>query len=61
MTRAYRSSRSGPGLIDVDRLERATVEIGRCTVCGLEKAVWVDREKGVKLCEGCWGREVFKD
>jgi len=47
-----------PGLIDVDRLERVTVDIGRCTVCDLEKAVWRDRERGVALCEGCWGREV---
>ncbi|OPY48326.1 MAG: hypothetical protein A4E42_00099 [Methanoregulaceae archaeon PtaU1.Bin222] len=47
-----------PGLIDVDRLERVTVDIGRCTICGLEKAVWRDKMRGVALCEGCWGREV---
>jgi len=36
-----------PGLIDVDRLERVSVEMGRCSVCGLEKAVWGDKESGV--------------
>jgi len=29
-----------PGLIDGDRLERVPVDIGRCTVCDLEKAEW---------------------
>lgn len=47
-----------PGMIDVDRLERVTADIGRCTVCGLEKALWRDKERGVAVCEGCWGREV---
>ncbi len=49
-----------PGMINVDRLERVTVDIGRCTVCRLEKAEWIDRERGVAVCEGCWGREVRK-
>ena len=35
-----------PGLIDVDRLERVSVEIGRCSVCGLGKAVWRNKESG---------------
>jgi len=47
-----------PGMIDLNRLERVTVDIGRCSICGLEKAVWIDRERGVAVCEGCWGREV---
>jgi len=59
MARRERSSAPPlPGLIDVDRLERVTADIGRCTVCDLEKAVWRDKERGVALCEGCWGREV---
>ena len=59
MVRRERSSAPPlPGVIDVDRLERVTSEIGRCSICGLEKAEWIDRERGVKLCEGCWGREV---
>ncbi|MDH7510416.1 MAG: hypothetical protein QHH04_05170 [Methanolinea sp.] len=52
-----------PGMIDVDRLERVTSEIGRCSVCGLEKAEWIDRERGIKICQGCWDdliREKFK-
>jgi len=36
-----------PGLIDVDRLERVSVEMGKCSVCGLEKAVWRNKESGV--------------
>ena len=47
-----------PGMIDANRLERVTAEIGRCSICGLEKAEWIDREIGVKVCEGCWEREV---
>jgi len=49
-----------PGMIDVDRLERVTVDIGRCMVCDLEKAVWRDMERGVEVCEGCWGRECIR-
>ena len=48
-----------PGMIDVGRLERVTSEIGRCSICGLEKAEWIDRERGVGVCEGCWGREFL--
>ncbi|OPX68540.1 MAG: hypothetical protein A4E37_00913 [Methanoregulaceae archaeon PtaB.Bin056] len=44
-----------PGIIDMDRLERVEADVGRCTVCGMEKAVWIDRERGVAVCEGCWG------
>jgi len=59
MVRRERSSAPPlPGMIDVDRLERVTVDIGRCTVCGLEKAIWIDRGRGIAVCEGCWGREV---
>jgi hypothetical protein len=59
MVRRERSSAPPlPGVIDVDRMERVTADIGRCTVCGLEKAVWRDKEWGVAVCEGCWGREV---
>ncbi|MBP1929152.1 hypothetical protein J2741_001699 [Methanolinea mesophila] len=47
-----------PGLIDIDRLERISTDLGRCTICGLEKAEWIDRERGVKVCEGCWEREM---
>jgi len=49
-----------PGTIDVDRLERVTTDIGRCSVCGLDTAVWWDKESRVAVGEGCWGREVRK-
>jgi len=47
-----------PGTIDVSRCIRATVGIGKCSVCGIVKAAWIDREAGVKLCEHCYGREL---
>ncbi|MDO9549358.1 MAG: hypothetical protein Q7J03_00125 [Methanoregula sp.] len=45
-----------PGTVDVSRCERVTEAIGKCSVCGLVKAEWIDREVGVKLCEHCYGR-----
>ena len=50
-----------PGTIDVSRCTRVTAEVGKCSVCGIAKAVWLDREAGVKLCEHCYGRGVRED
>jgi hypothetical protein len=36
-------------------------DIGKCSVCKIAKAVWLDRETGVKLCEHCYGRGVRED
>ncbi|MDO9036678.1 MAG: hypothetical protein Q7U51_15960 [Methanoregula sp.] len=47
-----------PGTVDVSRCERVTADVGKCSVCGLVKAEWIDREAGVKLCEHCYGRGV---
>jgi hypothetical protein len=47
-----------PGTIDVSRCTRVTAEVGKCSVCGIAKAAWINREAGVKLCEHCYGREV---
>ena len=47
-----------PGTVDVSRCERVTAGIGKCSVCGLVRAEWIDRETSVKLCEWCYGREV---
>jgi len=48
-----------PGTVDVSRCTRLTVEIGKCSICGLEKAVWADpSDMGVHLCEHCYEREV---
>jgi hypothetical protein len=45
-----------PGTVNVSRCSRVTVDVGKCSVCGIAKAVWIDRETGVKLCEHCYGR-----
>ena len=50
-----------PGAVDVSRCSRVTADIGKCSVCGIAKAVWLDREAGVKLCEHCYGRGVRED
>jgi len=47
-----------PGTFDMARCERVTAGVGKCSVCGLEKAAWIDRQAGVNLCEHCYGREV---
>jgi hypothetical protein len=50
-----------PGTMDISRCTRVTADIGKCSVCGIAKAVWIDREAGVKLCEHCYGRGVRED
>jgi hypothetical protein len=50
-----------PGTIDVARCTRVTAEVGKCSVCEIAKAVWIDREVGVKLCEHCYRRGVRED
>jgi hypothetical protein len=47
-----------PGTFDMARCERVTAAVGKCSVCGLSKAAWIDRQAGVKLCEHCYGREM---
>ncbi|PKG31252.1 MAG: hypothetical protein CW742_14375, partial [Methanoregula sp.] len=50
-----------PGAVEISRCSRVTADIGKCSVCGVAKAVWLDREMGVKLCEHCYGRGVRDD
>jgi hypothetical protein len=50
-----------PGTVDVCRCTRVPADVGKCSVCGIAKAVWIDREGGVKLCEHCYGRGVRED
>jgi len=50
-----------PEKVDVSRCSRVTADVGKCSVCGIAKAVCIDREAGVKLCEHCYGREVWED
>ncbi len=50
-----------PGAVEISRCSRVTADIGKCSVCGVAKAVWLDREAGVKLCEHCYGRGLRKE
>lgn len=50
-----------PGTVDVSRCSRVTADVGKCSVCGIAKAVWIDREAGVKLCEHCYGRGLREE
>jgi len=50
-----------PGAVEISRCSRVTADIGKCSVCGVAKAVWLDRETGVKLCEHCYGRGLRKE
>jgi hypothetical protein len=47
-----------PGTIDVSRFTRVTAEVGKCSVCKLERSGWIDRTTHVLLCEHCYSREV---
>lgn len=38
-----------------------TADVGKCSVCGLRRQLWLDRGAGVKLCEYCYGRGVRED
>jgi len=50
-----------PGAVEISRCSRLTADIGKCSICGVAKAVWLDRETGVKLCEHCYGRGLRKE
>jgi hypothetical protein len=50
-----------PGAVEISRCNRVTADIGKCAICGVAKAVWLDREAGVKLCEHCYGRGLRKE
>jgi len=52
-----------PGTVDVcfPGYSRVTADMGKCSVCGVAKAVWLDREAGVRLCEHCYGRGLRKE
>jgi hypothetical protein len=49
-----------PGAFAPDRLEEVTVNIGRCSICGLEKATWKDTSNGLRVCDSCYHRENGK-
>jgi hypothetical protein len=47
-----------PGTFDIARCKRRTAGAGKCPVCRLEKAAWIDRQTNVNLCEHCYNRET---
>jgi len=48
-----------PGTVDVSRCTRLSVDVGKCSICGMEKAVWADpSDMRLHLCEHCYEREV---
>jgi len=47
-----------PGTIDLARCTRVTAEVGKCSVCGLERSNWIDNTTHVLLCEHCYNREM---
>lgn len=56
--RAQKSARILPGTFDVSRAERVTASIGRCTICNLDRAAYLDRATGTSLCEYCYQRAM---
>jgi hypothetical protein len=47
-----------PGIIILSRMVRISKDIGRCSVCNRGKAVYHDREAGIRLCQQCYDREA---
>jgi len=50
-----------PGAVEFSRCNRVTADIGKCPVCRIDKAMWLDRETDVNLCKHCYGRGVRAD
>lgn len=61
---AARKYRAGipplPGIISLVSMERISSSVGRCSVCDLAPAVYLDRATGVRLCEACYSREAVQ-
>jgi hypothetical protein len=49
-----------PGTISLASIQRISSSVGRCSVCDLAPAVYLDRETGVRLCEACYSREAMQ-
>ena len=47
-----------PGAFAVSRLERLKSPVGRCTICELDTAVYIDRSTDAKICEVCYQRAI---
>ncbi len=49
-----------PGTIPLASMQRISSSVGRCSVCDLAPAVYLDRETGIRLCEPCHSREAMQ-
>ena len=47
-----------PGTIVLGRMVRTSKDIGRCSVCNIGKAVFIDKEAQLHLCQQCYDREA---
>ena len=47
-----------PGIIVLSRIVKISKDIGRCSVCNIGKAVYLDQEAGTRLCQQCYDREA---
>jgi len=56
--RAQKSTFILPGTFDVSRAEPLKASVGRCTLCNLDRAAYLDRATGTALCEYCYQRAV---
>ena len=52
--RKAKSFRVLPGSLNVAGMRRIYVDVGRCSVCNTEKAVWKDPENRISICETCY-------
>ncbi|MDD1730240.1 MAG: hypothetical protein LUQ50_14375 [Methanospirillum sp.] len=49
-----RSFRTLPGTLNTAGMERIFVDVGRCSVCNIGKAVWKDPENQISICDSCY-------
>jgi len=56
--RAQKSTFILPGTFDVTRAEPLKASVGRCTICNLDRAAYLDRSTGTRLCEYCYQRAM---
>jgi hypothetical protein len=49
-----------PGTIPLASMVRISSSVGRCSICDLGTAVYLDRESGIRLCEACYSREAVQ-
>jgi hypothetical protein len=45
-----------PAVIDPVAMQRVEAEVGRCDLCGLERAAW--KGEAGRLCDACYRREL---